>query len=541
MSRYRIDRLADLARQMEFTPTAARLSQLAAAESLLAEIDPSKAYPFDFLVFRITGYRPKSAVESELLTGLALQHDLGLLIESVSESLNLRSADMAEPVLSIDDAVERFNVTSKTIQRWRRRGLPARRFVFPDGKKRVGFLLSRVERFIAGEDSGVTVSPVGELEQVAMLRRANLLAKADLPPTLIAWRIGRAQGRSVIAVLHTLRKHDADHPDQAVLEQTPDELDDASKSKLLKLHRKGRTIRQIAQRVRRSRFEVYRTVLDHQLGRLTERKYRFVDDPLFHGDDAEQTLLAMTHGGELEAPSQPEDSRVPRNLPPYLRELYRVPLLTPARERALFLLLHFYKFRFDTARKRFEPQFARRRDLLALQAGFKRIIRVRNQIARANLRLVVSVARKHERPGAPLMELVSEGNLTLLRAVDAFDPHKGTRFSTYATLALMKGFARAVPQLQSRRAAGGSEDRLLELPDPAHDRSANLRLDTDHVHTLLNRLDDDERQVLLARYGLGGQADASTLSQAADRLGFSRQHVRDLEQSAFRKLRESLE
>src|SRR5205814_4124045 len=88
------------------------------------------------------------AVSTDQLAGLALQHDLGLLIERVSDTLDIATASIPEPVLAIDDVTERFNVTSKTIQRWRRKGLPARRFVFGDGKRRVGFLLSSVERFV---------------------------------------------------------------------------------------------------------------------------------------------------------------------------------------------------------------------------------------------------------------------------------------------------------------------------------------------------------------------------------------------------------
>src|SRR5437762_9927785 len=106
---------------MTFTPQDARASQLANAENLLHEIDSAKAYPLDFVVCRITGYHPKR-VEAGLLTGLALQHDLGLLIEQLSETLNVRTTTLIEPVLAIDDVTEKFNVTSKTIQRWRRRG-----------------------------------------------------------------------------------------------------------------------------------------------------------------------------------------------------------------------------------------------------------------------------------------------------------------------------------------------------------------------------------------------------------------------------------
>src|SRR5262245_7008023 len=111
VARYRIDSLAALARQLQFTPQEVRAQQLLNAEELLATIEPAKAYPIDFVTFRITGYRPK-AVSTEQAAGAALQHDLGLLVERVSETLELHAQMFAEPVLAIDDVTERFGVTS---------------------------------------------------------------------------------------------------------------------------------------------------------------------------------------------------------------------------------------------------------------------------------------------------------------------------------------------------------------------------------------------------------------------------------------------
>src|SRR5947208_643383 len=70
VAKYRIESLGELARQMEFTPQEARLAQVHAAEELLHSIDPLKAYPYDYLVHRITGYRPKVYTE-DLLAGVA--------------------------------------------------------------------------------------------------------------------------------------------------------------------------------------------------------------------------------------------------------------------------------------------------------------------------------------------------------------------------------------------------------------------------------------------------------------------------------------
>ncbi|HWP41166.1 MAG TPA: hypothetical protein VNL70_09590, partial [Tepidisphaeraceae bacterium] len=221
MAKFRVHNLAELARQMSFAPRQTLAAQLTAAEHLLHDIDPAKAYPWELVVFRITGYRPRPQGTSELLTGLALQHDLGLLIERLSERLDLDTRQITEPVLSIEDVAERFNVTSKTIQRWRRRGLAARRFMFPDGKRRVGFLLSSVERFFTVRREqvvrGMNFSQVDQLERQRMLRQARRLAgQCGCCPAEIARRIARKLNRSPLTILHTIRKHDQENPQAAI-------------------------------------------------------------------------------------------------------------------------------------------------------------------------------------------------------------------------------------------------------------------------------------------------------------------------------------
>ena len=113
-------------------------------------------------------------------------------------------------------------------------------------------------------------------------------------------------------------------------------------------------IRVLARRVCRPRSAIYRVVLEERVARLTKRKVKFIDDPLYHQHDAaevDRDALAKQDRCWRRAEAR-EDVRVPRDLPPYLQELYRTPLLTPARERALFLKFNFHKYRFVHARKR---------------------------------------------------------------------------------------------------------------------------------------------------------------------------------------------
>jgi RNA polymerase sigma factor (sigma-70 family) len=222
-----------------------------------------------------------------------------------------------------------------------------------------------------------------------------------------------------------------------------------------------------------------------------------------------------------------------------LQDLYRTPLLTPARERALFLKFNFHKFQFVAARRRLEPQFAKLRDVERLEGLLKAANDTKNAILRANLRLVVSVARKHLRAGISLMELISDGNITLMRAVEGFDIHRGNRFSTYATLALMKGFARSVPQMLAAKRTTAVADYVLEsVPDRADRLPTDRLADREQVGVLLAQLTDKERRVLSAHYGLD-RGSAITLDQVGEQLGISKHRVRQIEKSAFAKLRDA--
>jgi RNA polymerase primary sigma factor len=224
-------------------------------------------------------------------------------------------------------------------------------------------------------------------------------------------------------------------------------------------------------------------------------------------------------------------------LPPWLAELYHTPLLGPAGERALFLKLNFHKYQFAVGRSRLDEAFAGHRQLLHLERCRRDITAVKNAIVRANLRLVVSVARKHLRPGLEMQELLSDGSVTLMRAVDSFDIHKGNRFSTYATLALMKGFARDVPMARAKDRHAGDE-ALEGVSDPRCDAAHDRLLQRDQVRTLLSRLTEQESRVVRAYYGLGTAA-ASSYEQVSRLLGMTQRRVRQIERQAMAKLREA--
>jgi len=276
----------------------------------------------------------------------------------------------------------------------------------------------------------------------------------------------------------------------------------------------------------------------------------------------------------------------------YLDEVGRHALLTPQDEQSLAAAIAAGKVAAEelgaghatAARRR-----ALRRQIEAGNAAHDRFVN-------ANLRLVVSVAKKYQASGVPLLDLIQEGNLGLIRAVDKFDHEKGFRFSTYAVWwirqFISRGIAstRSVVRLPSRanddllrvreissqleqslgrapepaelsEATGMAPDRLSELlatVDPVSlsvgvgDGSAELgdfvedpraRLEVEEVSARLSDrelsrlmavLDDRERRILLMRHGFDGEP--MSVAQVALHMKLSRERVRQLEHRAMAKL-----
>jgi RNA polymerase primary sigma factor len=228
----------------------------------------------------------------------------------------------------------------------------------------------------------------------------------------------------------------------------------------------------------------------------------------------------------------------------------------------------------------------------------------RDHLVRANLRLVVNIARSYVGKGLSLEDLIAEGNLGLLRAVEGFDPGMNTRFSTYASywikqsikralvntaktiripaymVELLAKWRRATAKLQEELGRPPSQEevaRSLDLPKKklsiikkairvynstpqneqtesgwsldemlmdGHTKTPDTEMveadDLHHVLALLGKMDKREATVLRMRFGLDNE-EPKTLKEIGECLGLTRERVRQIESEALGTLRESME
>jgi RNA polymerase primary sigma factor len=529
--------------QSRFAPRERRLEQIDRAEGLLREIEDSKRYPYEYLVFRITGYRPEGS-PAMVLDGEDVQHDLRLFVEDLSGTVGQKVELAPEPVLTVDAVSRRFNVSTRTVTRWRRQGLVARRFII-DGRKQVGFLESSLQRFVEEHreqvDRGTRFRQLTDPERDEIIRRARRMASFGGQGRLteIARRIARKMTRSPETVRMTLKTYDREHPDRAIFPSSAGPLDEAAKSQIYKLYRRGVSAEVLAERFGRTRSSVYRLINEMRAHRLLETKLEYMSHPSFD--------IAAAAAEILGPPPEPADGKPPRRtkapkgLPPYLASLYEVPLLSREHESHLFRKMNFLKYKANQIREKIDPARARTSDLDEIDRLQEEALAVKNQVIRSNLRLVVSIAKRHVGPSNNFFELVSDGNMSLIRAVEKFDYSRGNKFSTYASWAIMKNFARTIPEENYRRDrfVTGHEEMFEAAADnraDEHEYESALKRMQEAVKGMLGRLDDRERRIIISRYGLGG-VNEQTLEQLGRELGITKERVRQIEARAQEKLR----
>jgi len=274
--------------------------------------------------------------------------------------------------------------------------------------------------------------------------------------------------------------------------------------------------------------------------RLLLTEVEFVTNHAFQGMEAgyELTILECVQTATTGADAQ----RAPKGLPPHLARLCEPRLLSAERERELFMQMNYLKFRANSLRSRLDPDAPEPEAVDRCERLLRAAVVLRDQIIRSNVRLVIAVVKKFVTPQHSFDDLLSDGMYSLMQAVDKFDYDRGFRFSTYAYRAIARNAYRTVTDRykQSDRFATGSYEAISEAIDENSSSATNEQAWDQLRHslsTLLDRLDRRERFIIRSRYALGSHRQVRTFQCLAEKLGVSKERVRQLEQRAVAKLR----
>ena len=282
---------------------------------------------------------------------------------------------------------------------------------------------------------------------------------------------------------------------------------------------------------------------------LLSQEIDFMGHADFTLDSAAESIFSDGHL----IPCSPEEAlrvRTP-DLPSHLARLCETKLLTPDEEHDIFRKMNFLRFRANQLRSELSLDESVSQDDLdwtvrRIEALLKAADWYRDRMVKSNMRLVISIVKKFVNIQNGFDDLLSDGIIALLRAVDKFDVGLGFRFSTYATQVVRRNTYRRVMEKQKER-----QRITLSVHDAGVDISDEHRTSgmseakwealRGRLTLMLDKLDRREKLIIRARFSLGGHRRVQTLQKLADRLGVSKERVRQLEKRALDKLRDFAE
>jgi RNA polymerase primary sigma factor len=286
------------------------------------------------------------------------------------------------------------------------------------------------------------------------------------------------------------------------------------------------------------------------LQELLNEPMDYIDSPAFHETDAEYHIY-----------EEPPSVRRPDVTwyRPLMDDLTSVRyestkengtvLLTAEEERILFRQYNYARFRVSETQQDIGNSTPTDEQIQSLLRWCMTAKGYREQIAETNLALVLAMAKRTRMSEVDFADLVSEGNMALLRSVDKFDCERGFKFSTYACRAILKAFSRQGVKLSKYR------QRFPTDFDPSMEKSDHLEttrrtheeecaMEVKHI-VLTNAADlsDIERTVIHHRFGLEKteEAPSLTLDQVGQIIGVTKERVRQIQNKALEKIRTVLE
>jgi RNA polymerase primary sigma factor len=285
----------------------------------------------------------------------------------------------------------------------------------------------------------------------------------------------------------------------------------------------------------------------------------------------------------------------------YLKQIKRISLLTAEEEKKCYIEIRYYRDKLNILEQNLNTRKVAKEEYDGEKKKWEgKIVEVKNRIITANLRLVVSIAKKYQHRGLSLIDLIDEGNIGLIEAVDRFDYTKGFKFSTYSTWWIRQSIIKAIAnkgrlirvpihmlntikkcyfvtkQLTQKygreptaaeisKKLGVPEEKVLKIlhiaqepgslevpvnPDSTSELG-DLIVDIDSqshedavffmalqelIKQVLDKLSKREKKIIELRFGLDGEGPY-TLEETGKIIGITRERVRQIQNNAIRKLK----
>ena len=444
---YRSTELSELARQLLYAPPEKRAETVHKAEQWHDELDPATNVPLDFAVYRLTGRRVPPS-ENVMLVGEVLGPDLRLLIDALSRSIEMPpdEDDAGETTLELAD---RLGVSTKTIARWRDRGLRWRWVVREAGDKPTVVIprsaLDAFENKQGGRIATATgFSRMTGREKTRLIERAHRLADAtDAVPQRILNHLANRSGRSSEALRVLIAAHDQANPGRAVFTDRAGPLNDKHKRVIDRAYRRGISVARICKRFRKTRSTVYRAIHEMRAMRLLAIKIDCIASPIFDRPDADEVLLRP-----IEPAKRPRrlDRRVVESLPQALVSVYDRPIEPDWIVRSLIVRHNYLKHRARQVQQGIRTQSVRAIDLDRFEELYRRANETRGQIIKGLLPAVLSVVRRQLTGQAEndkdLLAMLDAGNAVLIDEIDKFDAALSHKLESVLTNRLLQVLAR---------------------------------------------------------------------------------------------------